>query len=59
MMTLNFDGKIAELREMTVKQLQAWNGLRGTRITAGKRLIVRSAGRASAGSKVAAARAGS
>lgn len=52
-------GAIASRFGATVKQLQAWNGLRGTRITAGKRLIVRSAGRASAGSKVAAARAGS
>ncbi len=50
---------IASRFGVTVKQLQAWNGLRGTRITAGKRLVVRPAGRASAGSKVAAARAGS
>ncbi len=52
-------GAIASRFGVTVKQLRAWNGLRGTRITAGKRLIVRPAGRASAGSKVAAARAGS
>ena len=52
-------GAIASRFGVTVKQLQAWNGLRSTRITAGKRLIVKPAGRASAGSKVAAARAGS
>ena len=52
-------GAIASRFGVTVKQLRAWNGLRGTRITAGKRLIVRPAGRASAGSKVTAARAGS
>ena len=46
---------IASRFGVTVKQLQAWNGLRGTRIRAGKHLIVRPAGRASAGSKVAAA----
>ncbi len=50
---------IASRFGVTVKQLQAWNGLRGTRIRAGKRLIVRPADRASAGTKVAAARAGS
>ena len=52
-------GAIASRFGVTVKQLRAWNGLRGTRITAGERLIVRPAGRASAGTKVAAARAGS
>ena len=46
---------IASRFGVTVKQLQAWNGLSGTRIRAGKHLIVRPAGRASAGSKVAAA----
>ena len=51
-------GAIASRFGVTVKQLQAWNGLRGTRITAGKYLIVRPTGRASAGSKVASAAAG-
>jgi len=45
---------IASRFGVTVKQLQAWNGLRGTRIRAGKRLIVRPADRASAGPKVTA-----
>ena len=48
-------GVIASRFGVTVKQLQAWNGLRGTRITAGKRLIVEPPGRASAGSKLRAA----
>lgn len=51
-------GAIASRFGVTVKQLQAWNGLRGTRIRVGKYLIVRPAGRASAGSKVASAAAG-
>ena len=51
-------GAIASRFGVTVKQLQAWNGLRGTRITAGKYLIVKPTGRASAGSKVASAAAG-
>ena len=51
-------GAIASRFGVTVKQLQAWNGLRGTRIRAGKYLIVGPAGRASAGSKVASTAAG-
>ena len=44
---------IASRFGVTVKQLQAWNGLRGTRIRAGKYLVIRPAGRASAVSKTA------
>ena len=51
-------GAIASRFGVTVKQLQAWNGLRGTRIRAGKYLIVGPADRASAAAKVASAAAG-